>query len=489
MSDSNRKKGQRTASRKRPGTPTKTAVPKSAPDHAPSPRKSRRGAEPIRVDIQSLTDDGLGVGRFENKEVLVPGAFIGETVECTPESEGQRRIVSKLRRVLRRSKFRDRNPCHCSNSCQGCSLIGLKYTEQLRLKEEKVRNAFAAHQLPLDSIKPIHPAEPTLGYRTSAKLVFGKVRGKVLLGLYRRGSHQVVDVGNCPLHHPLINQIAEVVRDEVERQKIFIYDPRRQRGLLRYLLVRVSPELNKAMVTFVVTERDFRQLTPLAKWVQRKVPEIVSVQQNINASEGNVILGRETRRVLGQPDLFDTVGDVKLRIAPASFFQVNHQQAGFIYRLVQQWARLTDAQTALDLYCGIGGISMHLAESAGKVIGIEVVPEAVRNAAENAKLNNYRNCRFITGDVVEQLKDLEIPARTVAVVNPPRKGCDEEVLAALVESGVSRLIYVSCGPESLARDLAYLTKNGFWVHKVQPVDMFPQTLHVETVVALERSFE
>jgi len=245
------------------------------------------------------------------------------------------------------------------------------------------------------------------------------------------------------------------------------------------------------MVTFVSNFRDLQQLPKLAKWLTRKVPEVIAVHQNINSSSGNVIFGQESLKLLGTPDLIDRVNDIRLRIAPGAFFQVNTLQTARIYTLVREWAQLKKNESALDLYCGIGGIALHLAKDAGKVYGIEVVPEAVRNASDNAHLNGLKNCRFSAGDAAEQLRELsrELKSLAVAALNPPRKGCDSEVLESLAALGPQRLIYVSCDPDSLARDLVLLTQRNYRIEKVQPVDMFPQTSHVETVVLLARTEE
>jgi 23S rRNA (uracil1939-C5)-methyltransferase len=331
---------------------------------------------------------------------------------------------------------------------------------------------------------PIASAAHPRGYRTNAKLVMARERGGIRIGLYRRGTHQVVDIGDCPLHHPLINRIVRVVREEVQRQKIFVYDPVSRRGLLRYLAIRVSPSSNKAMVTFVTTERNYRQVTHLGKWLMRKIPEVVSVHQNINPSAGNVVFGRDTIRMLGVADLIDKVGDAALRMAPTSFFQVNNEQAAFIYRLVRRWAALQKHESAIDLYCGIGGIALHLALDAAGVSGIEVVEEAVRNAWENARMNGLGNCSFRSGDASDLVAELAPDTVAVAVVNPPRSGCDRPVLEALTGLRPRAMIYVSCNPVTLARDLDLLQNLGYRTDRLQPVDMFPQTGHLETVVLL-----
>ncbi len=451
-------------------------------------KQSRPAPRPtIEVSIDRLDAEGIGVGRQGAREVLVTGAFPGEQVVAEVEHEGQRRVVGLLRRVLKKSPDRVPGPCRLSRQCQGCPLVTMDYPAQLRFKEEEVRRELAAFPSLADvAVHPVWGAPQTTGYRTSVKLAMSREGGRLKIGLYRRGSHDVVDIGDCPLHHPLINRVVQVVREEVDRQGVWTYDPRKGRGILRYLLVRVSPLHNRALVTFVTAERNFREITHLAKWLVKKVPEVVSVQQNVNPSSGNVILGRDTLKMLGAPYLLDQVGETRLAISPASFFQVNHDQAARIYDLVRSWAALTREETALDLYCGIGGIALSLARDAGRVVGIEVVEEAVRNARDNARLNGLRNSLFRAGDASELIEELslEIPSGAVAVVNPPRKGCEPDVLKALGALSPRTLIYVSCNPQTLARDLSLLKAEGLRTVEVQPVDMFPQTPHVESVARL-----
>jgi 23S rRNA (uracil1939-C5)-methyltransferase len=367
-------------------------------------------------------------------------------------------------------------------------LLSWKYEAQLICKFKRVVDALGAYpSLSGTDLNKVWAAPETLGYRASAKLVVARKRGKAQVGMYRRGSHDVVDIADCPLHHPLINQVAAVVREELDRRNISAYDANHRRGLLRYVLIRVSPTYNKAMVTFVTSERNYREVTHLAKWLQRKVPEVISVHQNVNSSSGNVIFGRETFKVLGTPDLIDQVGDVRLRLGPTSFLQVHHVQAARIYRLVREWCGLQTGEAVLDLYCGVGGISLHLAATAHQVIGIETVDEAVRHARANAKMNGFNNCKFIAGDAEALLtEDLPLTGKLGAVVvNPPRSGCASQVLKAIAAMQPRTLVYVSCHPDSLARDLASLVDQGFRVEEVQPVDMFPQTPHIENVVRLK----
>jgi len=459
---------------------------KKSPPRSPRPKKD---VPAVEILIDRLDEEGVGVGRLEGKPVLVAGALPGERISAAVEHEGRNFLAARLVRILAPSPERVPAPCSHADACQGCLLIGLNYPAQLRWKEDRVKTELHRYEsLRQVPVRPIWDAPQTLGYRSHAKLVLERTRGKVKIGLYKRGTHEVVDIGNCPLHHPLINRIVEVVREEIDRQGIWTYDPKKGRGLLRYLVIRVSPAHGKALVTFVTAQREYRAVTTLAKWLQRKVPEVISVQENVNGSAGNVIFGRETLKILGMPDLIDRIGDLRLRLGPTSFLQVNHDQAARIYALVREWSALNPAETALDLYCGIGGIALNLAGDAGRVVGIEAVPEAVRNARENAGMNGLSNCRFLDGDAAELLEDLQgdIPPDSVAVVNPPRKGCAPEVLKRLAELSPRTVIYVSCSPDTLARDLDLLARMGLRTLEVQPVDMFPQTPHVESVARLER---
>ncbi|MCK4623435.1 MAG: 23S rRNA (uracil(1939)-C(5))-methyltransferase RlmD [Desulfuromonadales bacterium] len=453
--------------------------------------KKQLPREILKLTIDALDNEGIGLASHQRKTALVQGALPGETVLAEVEHEGRTHIYTRLRRVLRNAPQRTAQiACELEQSCLGCPLIRMKYQAQLAYKQQRVEQALGREQLLRDElVSTTLASDPPFGYRASAKLVIGRKREKVLIGLYRRGSHEIIDCPDCPVHHPLINKITAVLREEIQRQKVSVYNPQHRRGLLRYLLVRVSPTKNKALVTFVSNDRDLRQLPKLGKWLMRKVPEVIAVHQNVNSSTGNVILGQETLKLHGLPDLIDQVGDIRLRIGPEAFFQVNSLQAARIYTMVREWAQLTRKDSAIDLYCGIGGIALHLAQDAGQVYGIEYIPEAVRNAADNAELNGLKNCRFVSGDAAEELQKLapQLKNLTLATLNPPRKGCSEELLQGLCQIRPQQIIYVSCDPDSLARDLRLLVDRGYQPVRVQPVDMFPQTSHVETVVQLKFS--
>ncbi|MBW2504111.1 MAG: 23S rRNA (uracil(1939)-C(5))-methyltransferase RlmD [Deltaproteobacteria bacterium] len=453
----------------------------------PASHAGHRPSE-LCLTIEDVNKEGLGIAHSHGRLVLVFDALPGERLKVRVDHFGENRIIATTLRVLKPSKSRtSANPCPHFRSCQGCPLLSWDGSAQLDFKTDTLITALKRYP-ELAELTPadIWAAPQTVGYRASAKLAVSRDFGKTRIGLYRRHSHAVTDISACPVHHPLINKIVKIVQEQMDQIGVLPFNPHDGSGLLRYVLVRINPLQKKAMVTFVTAERNYRELTRLAKKLQQKAPEVVSIHQNINASSGNVILGRDTVRLMGFPDLVDQVGDVRLRLGPTSFLQVHHAQAAKIYRLVRQWSECRAGESALDLYCGVGGISLHLASVAGQVVGIEVVTEAARHAQANARLNGFDNCQFFAGDVAKLLNsNLKLPGRFGTVVlNPPRSGCDDQVLAGVAQLRPRTLIYVSCHPETLARDLAQLHKYGFQVAELQPVDMFPQTPHIETVARL-----
>jgi 23S rRNA (uracil1939-C5)-methyltransferase len=259
-------------------------------------------------------------------------------------------------------------------------------------------------------------------------------------------------------------------------------------GLLRYLVVRVAEAENRAMVVFVTSHRNFNEIHHLSRFLQKAVPEVSSVWQNVNASSGNVIFGHQSHAVSGDKSLITSLDGRRYFLSPRSFFQVNSGGASLIYQQVRKWSGLTGKENVVDCYCGIGGIALTLAKEAGSVLGLEVIDAAVADARENARLNGLRNCSFEAGDVGRLLEDLREDGTHIdlLILNPPRKGCEEQVLKEVTALAPGRIIYVSCSPATLARDLAWLSRNGYRPQEVQPVDMFPQTCHVENVALLTR---
>ncbi|OGU17825.1 MAG: 23S rRNA (uracil-5-)-methyltransferase RumA [Geobacteraceae bacterium GWC2_53_11] len=443
----------------------------------------------LELRISALDEDGYGTARSEEGMTLkVGGALPGDVVLAGIDHVAGGTAFCHVRKLLQPSQLRSKNPpCGESADCFGCPLIAMKYTEQKNWKRGMILAEMAKYPALSDCVvHPLLSPDSLIHYRTTAKLTVAGKFSEPFIGIYRRASHDVYDLDDCPIHHPLINKVVEAVRRGIKKGKVQVYNPQSKMGLLRYLVVRVSTFEKKAMVVFVTSKRSYNEIHHLARFVQEQVPEVEVVAQNVNASEGNVIMGQKDFFLTKKLHLTERIGDVAFRISPRSFFQVNNSGANLIYSKVREWAGLTGVETVLDLYCGIGGIALFLAGSAREVIGVEVVDEAVADAALNAKVNGIRNCRFEAGDVADLLDEMaeEQQRVDVAVLNPPRKGCDQKVLESVAALGPKSILYVSCSPQSLARDLDILHKLGYRCQEIQPVDMFPQTVHVENVARL-----
>ncbi|MEI6827106.1 MAG: 23S rRNA (uracil(1939)-C(5))-methyltransferase RlmD [Desulfuromonadales bacterium] len=477
---------------------TKTRQPRVP---LPKPAETAAAARPFvavtkknvpELRITSLDEDGYGTVRTEDGMTFkVSGALPGDVVFAGIDHIAGGTAFCHVKKMQQPSPLRSSNPpCRESADCFGCPLIAMKYTEQKNWKRGMILAETAKY--PLLSAVVVHPLlspDNLIHYRTTAKLVVAGKFSEPFIGIYRRASHDVYDLEQCPIHHPLIDKVVEAVRRGIKKGKVQVYNPQSRMGLLRYLVVRVSTYEKKAMVVFVTSKRSFNEIHHLGRYVQDLVPEVEIVVQNVNATEGNVIMGQKDFFLTKKLFLTEQIGDVAFRISPRSFFQVNNSGANLIYSKVRDWAGLTGAETVLDLYCGIGGISLFLAGSAKEVIGVEVVEEAVADARMNARINGIKNCRFEAGDVADLLDEMtgEHLKVDVAVLNPPRKGCDQNVLERVAALGPKSLIYVSCSPQSLTRDLEILSKLGYICHEIQPVDMFPQTVHVENVARLEKT--
>jgi 23S rRNA (uracil1939-C5)-methyltransferase len=310
----------------------------------------------------------------------------------------------------------------------------------------------------------------------------------VVAGFFAPGTHRIVDIEQCEIQHPLGNQIMAVVKELAGKYGVAIYDERAHRGVLRHVLARVGRGTGEAMAVLVTNGPEFPNSAKIARDLMERIPAIVSVVQNINPEQTNVVLGRKNKVLAGKDHIIDHIGDLEFAISPVSFFQVNPAQTEMLYGKALEYAGLNGGERVLDIYCGIGTISLFLARKAAEVIGVEVVPEAIENARENAERNGVANARFICGDAAVEMPRLaqEGVRPDVIVVDPPRKGCDEPVLRAMAETGPERIVYVSCNPASLARDLAILRELGYRTLEVQPVDMFPHTAHVECCALLVR---
>jgi 23S rRNA (uracil1939-C5)-methyltransferase len=421
--------------------------------------------------------------------VLVAGALPGEVLVARVTYVGRREAFANIIKCLKTSSDRETAPaCGLGRACDGCSLMQMRYPAQLAWKKnlvtKELRNYPSLGEVQIfDTI-----ASPKqLNYRNTAKLVIAGKFSDPVIGIYRRNTHDVLEIEDCQLHHPLINKVVKAAKAGIKKGKVPVYNPKSEMGLLRYLVVRVAEPSDQVMVVLVTSEQGYNEMHHLAKFIQQAVPEVAVVAQNINNSTGNVIFGHKDRFLTKAQTLRAYVGDKTFNLSPNSFFQVNSGAAQIIYEKVRELARLSGAERVIDVYCGIGGISLYLADQAKEVVGIEFVEAAVADATHNATLNHAENCSFEAGDAVHLIDEIgEEGGADLIVLNPPRKGCDPKVLKSVAALNPERIIYVSCSPETLARDLDILSRLGYRTVEVHPVDMFPQTVHVEDVALLVR---
>lgn len=445
--------------------------------------------EKVELSITGLGHDGVGVGKIEGFTIFVPHAVPGEVVWAQIELVKKTYARAKLISIIGSHEDRAQARCPIYEDCGGCQLQHLHYEAQLRHKRQMVIDHFAR----LGGIENVlvHPVigmkEPWF-YRNKAQVPFGIKNGRVVAGFYASGTHQIIDMNTCMIQHPLNDRVVRVVKEWAQTYRIPIYNETKHKGLLRHVVVRTGVNTGEVMVILVTNGRELPHKKKLIHQLCKEISGLKSIMQNINMQRTNVILGKENRLIWGKETITDKVGDTQFVIAPNAFYQVNPIQMRVLYDQVKKMAQLTGEETVIDVYCGIGTIALYLAPNAKKVYGVEVVPEAIQNAHVNARKNQIKHVHFETGSAEEVLPRWyqEGVRADVIVVDPPRKGCDPVLLDTVVKMNPKRLIYVSCNSATLARDAKYLQEKGMKVSEVQPVDMFPQTSHVECVTLMSK---
>ena len=385
-----------------------------------------------------------------------------------------------------------RPPCPHYPACFGCPFIQFPYLEQLEKKREIVKKALRAYPtLSALEVPSIFSSPSQFGYRARVKLPVRRIQGKVVIGLYRPETHEVADASACPAHPEPVNRLIQFLKEAIAQLDIVPYDEAHDTGQLRYIDIRYSFWQKQALLTLVTRHMHFPQARDLIRELERRFPFLSGIVQNIHDKPGNAIWGERFHPLRGRDSLLEKMGPFRLCIPVYAFSQVNPVVARKIYETALEWAGLTGQEIALDLYCGIGPISLYLASQAKLVIGIDENEGAINAAKQNARRNGYHNCRFFAGDAAEKLREVSVSHSqvNVIVVNPPRKGLSPEAFTALIVVKMAKLLYVSCDPMTLARDLDRLFHEGYVVRKVQSFDMFPQTDQVETIALLEREGE
>ena len=441
----------------------------------------------LQIKITDLNSEGEGVGRYEGIVVFVPYALPHETVEVLIIKVTKNYAVGKLLNVISESPERTEPECPYFYKCGGCDFQHIKYSKELELKCETALNNIRKISGQNIDIKKIIGADKVWNYRNKAQFpVSINNEGKPILGFFSPRSHRVVSIEQCMLQEEKCNSIIKSIKEIIDEQNIPIYNEQTHTGILRHVIARSS---KNGLMVILVTNSKKQLSNNFVNALKNALPQLTSLIQNINCHKGNIILGEECRVLYGDAYIEDTLCDLNFRLRPLAFLQVNSSQAEKLYNVALEFASLTGNENVFDAYCGIGIMSLMLAKKAKKLIGVEIVPEAIESAKESSKINNINNAEFLVGaceDVLPKLlKKHEKP--DVLVVDPPRAGCEESLLKAISDAEINKIVYVSCNPATLARDIKILSEYGYKSSDVVFVDMFCHTKHIESVVCLTRS--
>lgn len=445
------------------------------------------------LDIISQGYEGEGIAKInETFPIFIEGALKGEKVKARVVKSKKNFAYARLIDVIEASKERCEAKCHINKRCGGCKLQHSTYKEQLNFKFERVKDCInKIGKLDNSIVKfPLGMDEPWR-YRNKVQLPIGMVNGELKIGFFAPRSHDIIDMETCLIQDEIADKVVELTRQWIKRNNIKPYNidgSYDETGILRHIMIRRGFTTNEVMVVLVTNGVKLPNKDEFVKLMVENIPGIKSIVQNINSKPTNVILGQECITLWGEPTISDYIGDFKFNISPLSFFQVNPTQTEVLYGKALEYAQLTGDETVFDAYCGTGTITLFLSQKAKRVYGVEIIPQAIENANINAKENNVDNVEFFVGEsevVIPDLINKGVKA-DVVVVDPPRKGCDVKLLNSITNINAERIVYVSCDPSTLARDLAILEENGYRTLEVQPVDMFPQTAHIENVALLTK---
>ncbi len=439
----------------------------------------------FKLNITGYTSEGGGVGKFDGQAIFVENTAVGDEILCHIIKAKKTYAIGKAMKIIKPSKSRIEPECTSFKSCGGCSFGHIKYEEELEYKAQKVEDAFKRIGGLSPEFKPIISSPETARYRNKAQYPVRRENGILNIGFYAKKSHRVIDGGDCLLQPEDFTSIIEIFRKWINNNNITVYNEEIGIGLIRHIYLRKAFATDEIMVCVVINGvalPNSEELTEMLKAVDGFKTLVV----NINREKTNVVLGDTCTAIYGDGYITDILCGVKIKLSPLSFYQVNRNGAELLYKKAAEYVEPTPDRTILDLYCGTGTIGLSMAGSVKELVGVEIIPEAIEDAKLNAKLNCIENARFICGDAsvaAEKLKEEGIKPDTV-ILDPPRKGCAEELLKTVAEINPQKIVYVSCDPATLARDCSRLLTLGYEVKEVTPVDMFPRTHHVESVALL-----
>ncbi|MEK5379201.1 23S rRNA (uracil(1939)-C(5))-methyltransferase RlmD [Niallia sp. FSL W8-0635] len=438
------------------------------------------------LTIKRLGINGEGVGYFKRQVVFVPGALPGEEVVVEATKVQPKFSEGKVKKIRKSSPFRVQAPCPFYEQCGGCQLQHLDYNQQLQEKRDIVIQSLERHtKLKIDKldIRSTIGMEDPWNYRNKSQFQVGQQKnGAIIAGLYGLDSHRLIPIQNCMVQHPLTNKVSEEVRKILEEFQIPIYDERKQKGIVRTIVTRAGFESGEVQVVLITTQKEMPRKKLVMAEIQKRLPEVKSLVQNINGNKTSLIFGEKTIHLSGEEVIQETLGDLNFELSARAFFQLNPVQTVKLYDEVKKAAALTGKEKIADAYCGVGTIGLWLADGASEVRGMDTIEAAITDAQKNADRQGIENATYVTGTAEHWLpKWVEEGWRPdVVVVDPPRTGCDRKLLDAIKKVKPKKFVYVSCNPSTLAKDIDYLSKD-YKVEYLQPVDMFPHTAHVECV--------
>ena len=440
------------------------------------------------VDIIDSGFEGEGIAKIDNFTIFIPNAIKGEKIKILIVKVLSSHAFGKVLEIIKKSNKRVKSDCDTYKRCGGCNLRHIKYEETLKMKQNAVQSLVNKTLKTKIQVKETIGMENPYHYRNKAQYPVGvDKQGNPIIGVFANRTHEIIPIDNCLIQSEKSQQIAKFILDFIRENNISIYDEKTGKGLIRHIVTKIGIKTNEIMCVIVLNGRTIPKEKELVTEILEKFPEVKTIVKNINTKNTNVIMGKENINLYGNGYIYDILGEFKFKISPLSFYQVNPVQAEKLYELGVQAARISENDIVFDLYCGIGTISLFMAKYAKKVYGIEIVEEAVNDAKENSKMNGISNVEFIAGDVENILDELINDKKIIpdiVMVDPPRKGLDNKSIENIMSIKPKKLVYISCNPATLVRDLSKL-EGLYGVHEVIPVDMFPFTSHVEVCALLE----
>lgn len=439
------------------------------------------------VEIIDSGSEGEGIAKIDNFTIFIPGAIIGEKVKIHILKVNSSYAFAKIIEIIEKSELRVETNCSTYGKCGGCNLRHIKYEETLNMKRNSVQSLVNKTLENKIKVKDTIGMENPYHYRNKAQYPVGICKdGKSIIGVFANRTHNIIPMNNCQIQDENSEKIAKFINDYINKNKISVYDEKTGKGLFRHIVIKVGKRTNEIMCIFVINGDNFKLEKELVKKLVSNFCNIKTIVKNINKKNTNVILGDKNITLYGDGYIKDKLGEYTFKISPMSFYQINPIQTEKLYSIAVEKANLTGNETILDLYCGIGTIGIFASKYVKKLYGIEIVEQAIEDAKENAKINNITNAEFFAGDVEKVLEEIlkkENVTPDVIFVDPPRKGLDNTTISNILKVSPKKVIYISCNPATLVRDLRLL-QDKYEIKEIQPVDMFPFTSHVETVSLL-----